>query len=108
VDLSGYDKRVRSGDSFICEMLKGGEPGAEHEVIYDDGSPVAFLNSYPALHGFGKQSRLLDAADVDEGRGSGLRKFQRFALDLLNLSLLGKIFPQDRDTDGDWPARGHA
>jgi hypothetical protein len=35
MDLSGYDKRVRSGDCFICEMLRGGEPGAEHEVIYD-------------------------------------------------------------------------
>jgi diadenosine tetraphosphate (Ap4A) HIT family hydrolase len=51
MDLSAYEKRVRFGDCFICGLLRG-DPGAEHELLYDDGAHVAFLNRYPTLRGY--------------------------------------------------------
>ncbi len=50
MDLAAYERRVRSGKCFICAYLNG-EPGAEHEPLYDDGAHVAFLNRYPTLRG---------------------------------------------------------
>ena len=50
-DLSAYRERVRAGGCFICGSLRG-DPGAEHELLYDDGTHVAFLNRYPTLRGY--------------------------------------------------------
>jgi diadenosine tetraphosphate (Ap4A) HIT family hydrolase len=51
IDLSAYEQRSRSGGCFICGLLRG-DPGAEHELLYDDGVHVAFLNRYPTLRGY--------------------------------------------------------
>ncbi|WP_412741914.1 HIT family protein [Krasilnikovia sp. MM14-A1004] len=51
MDLAAYERRVRSGNCFICAFLRG-DPGAEHELLYDDGAHVAFLNRYPTLRGY--------------------------------------------------------
>lgn len=51
MDVAAYERRVRAGDCFICGFLRG-EPGAEHELLYDDGDHVAFLNRYPTLPGY--------------------------------------------------------
>lgn len=50
MDLSAYEKRVRTGGCFICGFLRG-DPGADHELLYDDGTYVAFLNRHPTLRG---------------------------------------------------------
>jgi histidine triad (HIT) family protein/ATP adenylyltransferase len=50
-DLAGYEKRVRAGGCFVCAFLRG-DPGSEHELLYDDGTHVAFLNRYPTLRGY--------------------------------------------------------
>ena len=49
--LSTYDHQVRSRGCFICRFLRG-DPCAEHELLYDDGAHVAFLNRYPTLRGY--------------------------------------------------------
>lgn len=41
-DLAGYTERVRSGGCFIYDLVAGA-PGSEHEVIFDDGTHIAFL-----------------------------------------------------------------
>jgi histidine triad (HIT) family protein/ATP adenylyltransferase len=51
IDLSAYQERVRSGACFICGLLRG-DPGADHEILFDDGTHVAFLNRYPTLRGY--------------------------------------------------------
>ena len=51
MDLAAYEERVRSGGCFVCEFLHG-EPGSEHELVYDDGTHVAFLSRYPTLRGY--------------------------------------------------------
>jgi diadenosine tetraphosphate (Ap4A) HIT family hydrolase len=51
MDLAAYEQRVRSGACFICGFLRG-DPGADHELLYDDGAHVAFLNRYPTLRGY--------------------------------------------------------
>lgn len=51
LDLAAYEQRVRSGDCFICAFLCG-DPGSEHELLYDDGAHVAFLSRYPTLRGY--------------------------------------------------------
>lgn len=50
MDLDEYEARVRTGPCFICEFLSGTE-GFEHEVVFDDGEHVGFLNRYPTLPG---------------------------------------------------------
>jgi diadenosine tetraphosphate (Ap4A) HIT family hydrolase len=50
MDLSTCEQRVRFGGCFICGLLRG-DPGAEHELLYDDAH-VAFLNRYPTLRGY--------------------------------------------------------
>jgi histidine triad (HIT) family protein/ATP adenylyltransferase len=32
--------------------LVAGVPGSEHEIVYDDGEHVAFLNRHPTLYGY--------------------------------------------------------
>jgi len=50
-DLGAYVRRVRSGACFICALAGGGADDA-HEVVFDDGEHVAFLNRYPTLYGY--------------------------------------------------------
>jgi histidine triad (HIT) family protein/ATP adenylyltransferase len=50
-DLASYENRVRSGGCFVCAFLRG-DPGSEHELLYDDGTHVAFLNRYSTLRGY--------------------------------------------------------
>lgn len=63
MDLSAYKDRVRSGGCFICGLLRG-DPGAEHELLYDDGAHVAFLNRYPTLRGYALVAPRRHVADV--------------------------------------------
>jgi len=51
VDLAAYEQRVRSGGCFVCAFLRG-DPGSEHEWLYDDGAHVAFLGRYPTLRAY--------------------------------------------------------
>jgi diadenosine tetraphosphate (Ap4A) HIT family hydrolase len=51
MDLAAYEQRVRSGGCFICGFLRS-DPGADHELLYDDGAHVAFLSRYPTLRGY--------------------------------------------------------
>ncbi len=66
MDLSTYSERVRCGGCFICGMLRG-DPGAEHELLYDDGVNVAFLNRYPTLRGYALVAPRRHVADVVRG-----------------------------------------
>jgi diadenosine tetraphosphate (Ap4A) HIT family hydrolase len=51
-DVAAYERRVRAGGCFICRFLAG-EPRMDHEeVLYDDGSHVAFLSRYPTVRGY--------------------------------------------------------
>jgi diadenosine tetraphosphate (Ap4A) HIT family hydrolase len=50
-DLDAYERRVRGARCFICALIAG-EPGSEHEIVYDDGEHLAFLNRYPTLYGY--------------------------------------------------------
>jgi diadenosine tetraphosphate (Ap4A) HIT family hydrolase len=50
-DLHRYVRRSRSGPCFVCAMLAG-DPDYAHEIVYDDGTFVAFLNRYPTLYGY--------------------------------------------------------
>jgi diadenosine tetraphosphate (Ap4A) HIT family hydrolase len=51
MDLDAYERRTRGGGCFICALVAG-EPGSEHEIIYDDGVHLAFLSRYPTLYGY--------------------------------------------------------
>jgi diadenosine tetraphosphate (Ap4A) HIT family hydrolase len=51
MDIAAYEARVRAGGCFICGFLNG-EPGLNHELIYDDGAHVGFLSRYPTLRGY--------------------------------------------------------
>jgi histidine triad (HIT) family protein/ATP adenylyltransferase len=51
MDLAAYAQRVRSGGCFICGFVRG-EPGLQHELLYDDGTHIAFLSRYPTLRGY--------------------------------------------------------
>lgn len=51
MDLGAYTQRVRSGRCFVCALVAG-EPGYEHEVVFDDGEHIGFLNKYPTVYGY--------------------------------------------------------
>jgi diadenosine tetraphosphate (Ap4A) HIT family hydrolase len=51
MDMAAYARRARSGICFICACLAG-DPAYTHEVVYDDGEHVAFLDRYPTLYGY--------------------------------------------------------
>ncbi|WP_230689658.1 HIT family protein [Catellatospora paridis] len=51
MDLAAYERRIRSGKCFICAFLAG-EPGYEHQLVYDDGTHAAFLSRYPTQPGY--------------------------------------------------------
>jgi diadenosine tetraphosphate (Ap4A) HIT family hydrolase len=50
-ELDAYVRRVRSGGCFICALASGGA-GYTHEIVFDDGEHIAFLNRYPTLYGY--------------------------------------------------------
>jgi diadenosine tetraphosphate (Ap4A) HIT family hydrolase len=50
-DQAAYDRRVRSGPCFICELLAG-NPDYRHHIVYQDDTAVVFLNKYPVLYGY--------------------------------------------------------
>jgi diadenosine tetraphosphate (Ap4A) HIT family hydrolase len=50
MDLDAYEARVKAEPCFICALVDG-RPGAEHEVLVDDGEHIAFLGRYPTLLG---------------------------------------------------------
>ncbi len=49
VDIVAYEKRVKEGSCFLCELVAGTNP---HHVIYEDQSAIVFLNKYPVLYGY--------------------------------------------------------
>jgi diadenosine tetraphosphate (Ap4A) HIT family hydrolase len=51
LDMAAYVRRARSGTCFICACLAG-DPAYAHEIVYDDGEHVAFLDRYPTLYGY--------------------------------------------------------
>jgi histidine triad (HIT) family protein/ATP adenylyltransferase len=51
MDLEAYEHRVREGPCFVCGFLRG-DPGYEHEMVYENGDHVAFLSRYPTLRGY--------------------------------------------------------
>ena len=51
MDIAAYERRSRAGRCFICAFLAG-EPGYEHERLYEDKAHVAFLSRYPTVVGY--------------------------------------------------------
>ncbi|MEU7070095.1 HIT family protein [Streptomyces narbonensis] len=49
-DLDAYETRARFGPCFVCAFLDG-DPGYEHERVYEDADHVAFLDRWPTLPG---------------------------------------------------------
>jgi diadenosine tetraphosphate (Ap4A) HIT family hydrolase len=49
-DAAAYERRVRGGDCFICDIVQG--QGSEGHVIYRDDRHLAFLSQYPAQRGY--------------------------------------------------------
>lgn len=49
LDLGAYEKRVKKGPCFICELVAGNN---RHHIIYEDQTAVVFLNKYPVLYGY--------------------------------------------------------
>ncbi|MFE5597310.1 HIT family protein [Streptomyces sp. NPDC056549] len=49
-DLEAYETRARLGPCFVCAFLAG-EPDYAHELVYEDGDHVAFLDRWPTLPG---------------------------------------------------------
>ena len=50
-DVAACKCRIRAGGCFICGFLAG-EPGMEHELLYDDGLHMAFLSRHPTVRGY--------------------------------------------------------
>ncbi|WP_017584830.1 HIT family protein [Nocardiopsis ganjiahuensis] len=50
MDIEAYTERTRNGPCFICALLAG-EPGFEHEVVFEDENHIAFFDRYPTLPG---------------------------------------------------------
>jgi histidine triad (HIT) family protein/ATP adenylyltransferase len=49
-DIDGYVARSRRGPCFVCAFLAG-DPDYRHDLLYDDGERVAFLDRYPTMPG---------------------------------------------------------
>ena len=49
-DLNDYERRVRAGPCFICELVDG-SPAYRHRIVYQDAECVAFMDKYPTLAG---------------------------------------------------------
>ncbi|MEU4216002.1 HIT family protein [Actinoplanes sp. NPDC026623] len=69
MDLAAYERRVRSGGCFICGLIRG-DPGAEHEVLYDDGTHLAFLSRHPTLRGYALVAPRRHVTDVVRDLGT--------------------------------------
>lgn len=50
MDMAAYATRVRSGPCFVCAFLAG-DPDYRHDLVFDDGENVAFLDRYPTMLG---------------------------------------------------------
>jgi histidine triad (HIT) family protein len=50
MDLAAYEARARRGPCFVCAFLAR-DPRYGHELVFDDGDHVAFLDRYPTLPG---------------------------------------------------------
>ena len=50
MDIEAYTERARNGRCFICALVTG-EPGFEHEVLFEDEGHIAFFGRYPTLPG---------------------------------------------------------
>jgi diadenosine tetraphosphate (Ap4A) HIT family hydrolase len=50
-DVAAYERRVRTGDCFICGIARGELSGEQH-IIYRDYRHIAFLTQYPAQRGY--------------------------------------------------------
>jgi histidine triad (HIT) family protein len=50
MDIEAYTERTRNGPCFVCALVAG-EPGFKHEVVFEDGDHIAFLDRYPTLPG---------------------------------------------------------
>jgi diadenosine tetraphosphate (Ap4A) HIT family hydrolase len=50
-DVAAYEEGVRSGECFICAVVRG-DSAHEHHVIYRDDCHIAFLSEYPAQRGY--------------------------------------------------------
>ncbi|HEU5377585.1 MAG TPA: HIT family protein [Ktedonobacteraceae bacterium] len=48
-DIGAYEKRVKEGPCFLCELVAGTNP---HHMIYEDQSAVVFLSKHPTLYGY--------------------------------------------------------
>lgn len=51
MDMEAYQRRVRTGPCFICEIVAG-NPEYSHHVVYEDDIAIVFLNKYPTLYGY--------------------------------------------------------
>ena len=49
VDPAAYERRVRQGPCFVCELVAGRVP---HHRVYEDEAAIAFLNRYPTVVGY--------------------------------------------------------
>ena len=51
MDMEAYQRRVRTGPCFICEIVAG-NPEYPHHIVYEDDDAIVFLNKYPTLYGY--------------------------------------------------------
>lgn len=49
-DMAAYVERSRRGPCFVCAFLAG-DPDFPHDLLYDDGQWVAFMDRYPTMPG---------------------------------------------------------
>jgi len=45
MDMEAYQRRVRTGPCFICEIVAG-NPEYPHHIVYEDDDAIVFLNKY--------------------------------------------------------------
>jgi diadenosine tetraphosphate (Ap4A) HIT family hydrolase len=50
-DVAAYERRVQTGDCFVCGIARG-ERSDEQHIIYRDDQHIAFLSQYPAQRGY--------------------------------------------------------
>jgi len=50
MDIPAYTERARGGPCFVCAFLAG-DPNYRHDLVFDDGDHVAFLDRYPTMLG---------------------------------------------------------
>lgn len=50
MDKEAYAARARSGPCFVCAFLAG-DPGYQHQTVFENADHVAFLDRWPTLPG---------------------------------------------------------